>query len=108
MAYAGLAFALALSGTFEGNATLSAIVRLVTYGLTCAAVLVFRRQRPAEAPGFRLKAAPVVAPLAILFCLWLLSTRTFAQAWILVAIMALGSVFWWAAGRGRRPGGAPL
>jgi amino acid transporter len=107
VAYAALAFALALYGTFEGNATLSAIVRLVTYGLTCAALLVFRRQRPDEEPGFRLKAAPAVAAVAILFCLWLLSTRTFAQAWVLAAIMVLGTAFWWAAGRGRPPGDAP-
>ena len=55
--------ALALYGSFEWNATLSAIVRLVTYGLTCAALLVLRARRPDEAPGFRLpRRAPVVAP----------------------------------------------
>ena len=46
VAYAVLALGLALYGSFTWNATLSAIVRLLTYGLTCVALVVFRR-RPA-------------------------------------------------------------
>jgi APA family basic amino acid/polyamine antiporter len=100
-AAAGLGFA--VYGGFAANATLAAIVRLVTYGLVAAALLVFRR-RALEPPGFRLPMAGVVAPLALAFCLWLLSTRTFAQAWILLAMMAAGVALWWAsARRGQRP-----
>ncbi len=99
--YSGLALLLALYGGFQWNASLSAIVRLVTYGLTCAALLVFRRRRPDEAPGFRLPAAGVIAPAAVCFCLWLLSTRSFGQAWILLAIMGLGALLH-ALTRGRR------
>lgn len=89
LTYAGLSLAFALYGTFQWNATLSAIVRLVTYGMTCAALLQLRRSRT-EAPAFRLPGAKVIAPLAIVFCLWLLTTRTFTQAWILLAIVAVG------------------
>jgi hypothetical protein len=32
----------------------------------------------------------VVAPAAILFCLWLLGTRSFTQAWMLLVLMAAG------------------
>ncbi len=96
--YAALSLALALYGSFEWNATLSAIVRLVTYGLTCGSLLVFRR-RLAEPPAFRVPGAAAVVPVAILFCLWLLATRTFTQAWILAALVAVG----WLLGRsGRR------
>jgi amino acid transporter len=91
--YSLLSFALAAWGSFEWNATLSAIVRLLTYGLTCVALLVLRR-RSAEAPGFRLPGAQVVAPLAIAFCAWLVSTRTFTQAWILAALLAAGGLLW--------------
>ena len=42
--YALLALAFGLGGTFAGNAMLAAIVRLVYYGLTCAALFVFRRR----------------------------------------------------------------
>lgn len=92
--YSLLAFVLAAWGSFEWNATLSAIVRLLTYGITCAALLVLRRQRPDEAPGFFLPGARVIAPIALVFCLWLISTRTFTQAWILAAIVALGGLLW--------------
>jgi basic amino acid/polyamine antiporter, APA family len=102
LVYSGLALALALPGSFEGNATLSAIVRLVTYGLTCAALPVLRR-REAAAPGFRLPAASVIVPAALLFCLWLLSTRTFAQAWILGGIMLAGGVLHWLGARRASP-----
>jgi len=108
LAYSALAFALALygryrpEGGFQWNAMLSAIVRLVTYGLTCAALLVFRRHPPEGEAGFVLPAAGLVAPLGVAFCLWLLGTRTFSQAWVLLAIMALGCLLW--LGARRRPG----
>jgi amino acid transporter len=92
LAYALVALGLALYGDFRWNATLSAIVRLLTYGMTCAALLVLRSRRPEEAPGFRLPAAGVVAPAAVGFCLWLLATRTWSQAWVLAAIVGLGAL----------------
>jgi hypothetical protein len=50
---------------------------------------VFRR-RGEGPPGFHLPGAPLIVPLAVAFCLWLLSTRTFGQAWILFLLMAAG------------------
>jgi len=91
--YAGGGLAFAASGGFAANATLSAIVRCVTYGLVAVALLVFRGRDAAPA-GFRTPLASVVAPVAIAFCLWLLVTRTFTQAWILLALMAFGTVLW--------------
>jgi amino acid transporter len=103
VAYAAAGLAFALSGGFAANATLSAIVRLVTYGLVCASLLALRRKPAVEAPAFRLPAGAVFAALGLAFCTWLISTRTFNQAWILLALMGLGAVLWWTAGRrGRR------
>ena len=92
--YAAVTLGCAVYGSFTWNATVSAIVRLITLGLTSAALIVFRR-RGGEPPGFRLPGAYVIAPLAVGFCLWLLSTRTFKQAWVLVVLMAAG----WGLGR---------
>jgi len=101
-ALAGLGFA--AYGNFAANATLAAIVRLVTYALAAGSLLVFRRT--AAPPGFRLPMAGVVAPAAIAFCVWLLSTRTFTQAWILVAMVAVGAALWLFSARGRRRAGS--
>jgi amino acid transporter len=90
--FAALVFALALFGSFTWNATLSAIVRLLTYGLTCVALLVFRR-RPGAAPaGFAVPGAAFVVPIAVSFCLWLLLTRPLGQAWVVAALVAAGAV----------------
>lgn len=92
LVYSLATLAMALTGTFESTATLSAIVRLVTYGLTCAALLVLRNKRPLEVPGFRLRGAKVIAPVGLAFCLWLLLSRSFAQAWALLLMMVLGEI----------------
>jgi amino acid transporter len=92
LTYAGLALPLALFGSFAWNATVSAVVRLFTYGLTCLALLVLRRREPEREPGFRLPAAAVVAPLAAGFCAWLLFTRPLQQAWVAVALAVVGAL----------------
>jgi amino acid transporter len=86
----GLAFA--LSGGFAANATLSAIIRLVTYAMVCTTVPLFRRRAGMEAPGFRMPGGTVVALIGFGFCIWLLSTRTFSQAWILAAMIVVGGL----------------
>jgi basic amino acid/polyamine antiporter, APA family len=101
LAYALVGLGFAVYGNFAANATLAAIVRLVTYGLAAGALLVFRR-RDHSAPAFRVPLAGVVAPAAIAFCVWLLSTRTFTEAWILAAMVAVGALLWLASARGRR------
>jgi basic amino acid/polyamine antiporter, APA family len=105
-ATAGLLFA--LSGGFAANATISAIIRLVTYGLVCASLVALRRRPGVDPPAFRLPAGGVVSALGLSFCVWLVSTRTFTQAWILLALIGLGAAFWAvsARGRGRGPGPA--
>lgn len=107
VSYSTLALGLALYGSFEWNATLSAIVRLVTYGLTCVALPVLRRRPGIPEAGFRLPlaAAFVVVPAGVGFALWLLLTRSFAQVWILPALMGLGALLY-AARRGHRIAGA--
>jgi amino acid transporter len=106
-AFAACGLAFGLAGGFAANATISAIVRLVTYALVCASLPVFRRRPHVPAPGFHLPAGTAVALTGIGFCLYLLSKRTFTQAWILLAIMAVGSLLG-AAGRGRRRAMPPV
>jgi amino acid transporter len=88
-----IALGLSLAGSFTELAAASAITRLSIYALVCGAVLVLRRKwGPPE--GFRVFAAPVVATVAILLCAWLLTTRSFAQSWFLLVIIASGAAIW--------------
>ena len=82
-----------LSSNFAQAATLAAIARLVIFAVTCGTVIVFRiRDRAPE--GFHIPCGTAVAVIGIAFSAWLLSTRSFAQGWILIDIMAFGMLFW--------------
>ena len=85
-----VALALALYGSFADAASLSVVTRLGIFALTCASLPALRVRRPAEVPAFRLPAGPAVAVAGILFCLWLLATRSYAQIWLLLLILVGG------------------
>ncbi len=59
--YALATGALALHGSFEWNATLSAVVRLATYAATCGALVVLRRKPASEPAGFTVPGGSAVA-----------------------------------------------
>ena len=95
-----VALGLSLAGSFTQLAASSAITRLTIYILCCGALLVLRKRwGPPE--GFRVPAASLVAVVAMLLCLWLLSTRSLAQSWFLLVIVGSGAVAWFAS-RGNR------
>jgi amino acid transporter len=90
IAFSIMAGTLAITGTFEGNAVLSAIVRLIVYAMVCVSLWVFRRTKgPAH---FQVPFALPVSVLALGFCLYMLSTRSFAQAGIILAAMVAGHI----------------
>ena len=102
--YSIAASTLAIVGTFEGNAVLSAIVRLIVWAMVCVALWVFRRDRgPAQ---FRVPLAGPVSALALMFCVYMLSSRSFAQAGIIVAAMIAGHVLMLAQPKAAPPEGA--
>jgi mannose/fructose/N-acetylgalactosamine-specific phosphotransferase system component IID len=49
--------------------------------------------------GFKVAAAPVVAVVGVLLCVWLLSTLNLRQAWLLAAILVIGIITWLVSGR---------
>jgi amino acid transporter len=91
LANSAIALALGLGSNFTQVATLAAITRLLIFGLTCAALIAFRRQS-ARSAGFTLPGGPAIAVAGIVFSGWLLSTRNLAQGWGLLALMAAGFV----------------
>jgi APA family basic amino acid/polyamine antiporter len=96
-----IALGLALVGSFTQLATVSAISRLLIYAACCAALIALRK-RSGESEHFRVPYGRVVAVLGILLCLWLLGTRSFAQAWFLIAVVGSGGLAWLASASARR------
>jgi len=105
LVFAALVWGFALTGEFKWNVTLSAVARLVYYGVCCAALPVLRRKQPGEA-RFRLPAGNLFAALGVLMCAALVTRVDFGQSMILVATIALALVNW-AVVRGRRSSADP-
>jgi basic amino acid/polyamine antiporter, APA family len=93
LVFAGLVWVFALSGEFKWNVTLSAVARLLYYGVCCAALPVLRRKQIGNA-GFRLPAGNFFAGLAVLMCAALVTRVDFGQSMILLATIAIGLLNW--------------
>ncbi len=94
--YAVLSWGLAVWGSFEWNAVLSAVARLLTYLSTCAALMVLRRRSGTEA-AFRIPAGSVVSLAGMGFCLWLLVQMGKQELMILAVVAVLAATTWlWA------------
>ncbi|MGH7729776.1 MAG: APC family permease [Candidatus Eiseniibacteriota bacterium] len=86
---------LALSTTFLGALTIGTAIRLLTYVSTCAALLALRRRRDVPEAAFRAPAGGLLAIVALLTCVWLLTSVTGGEARI-VAIAALPGLAFYA------------
>lgn len=102
--YGVISFALTLSGTLLQNLSIAVIARLVTYGLTCAALPVLRYRDgrdPALPPArFRLPGG-LLFPVLGLSVAAVLATRLGVRDVVIMAgVVALGTVHW-VANRGK-------
>ncbi len=99
LTFAALVWVFALIGEFRWNVTLSAVARLLYYGVGCAALPVLRR-RQAEGPMFRVPAGNLLAVVGVLLCLILVTRVDFGQSLILAGTIALAFVNWILVSRG--------
>ncbi|MGA7592289.1 MAG: APC family permease, partial [Candidatus Sulfotelmatobacter sp.] len=93
LAFAVFVWGFALMGEFKWNVTLSAVARLVYYGVGCAALPIMRRKQP-EGALFRLPGGNVCAVVGVILCVVLATRVDFGQSLILVATIALALVNW--------------
>jgi len=91
--YTVLVWLLAIYGSFIWNAILSAVARLFTYGVVCAAVIALRKKQPG-ADAFRLPGGWVFAALGIAFCLVLAAQMDRNHLLILLATAAVALGNW--------------
>jgi basic amino acid/polyamine antiporter, APA family len=101
LVFAAMVWGLALIGDFKWNVTLSAVARLLYYGVGCAALPVLRRKQP-EGAMFHLPAGNFLAALGVVLCLVLVTRVDFGQSMILAATVALAFVNWALVARGFR------
>jgi basic amino acid/polyamine antiporter, APA family len=86
-----IALAMALYSSFAQAATFAAIARLMVFASTCAALIALKRKGPA--PAFRLPGSTIIALGGVAFSVWLISTRSSTELWVLFAIVAAGVLF---------------
>jgi APA family basic amino acid/polyamine antiporter len=95
LVFAGMVLGLALIGDFKWNVTLSAVARLLYYGVGCAALPILRRKQPEGASAmFHLPAGNFFAVLGVILCVVLVTRVDFGQSLILVATIALAFANW--------------
>jgi amino acid transporter len=87
---AAIMLALTLKSSFVAALTVSAIARLVTYAVTCAALPVLRRKPDAPAARFRLRGGWVIAIAALILSAWLLLNSTLNEAIAATLAAAVG------------------
>jgi amino acid transporter len=95
LVFGAMIWGLALLGDFKWNVTLSAVARLLYYGVGCAALPILRRKQPPGAEAmFRLPAGNFFAVLGVILCVILVTRVDFGQSLILIATIALAFVNW--------------
>lgn len=92
----GAVLALTLWSTFSKQVNLSVIARLVSYSVTCAALLVFRRKASAPPAIFKAPAGAAAAIAALLLAGWLLSNISALDARDSAIATAVGLVIYFA------------
>ena len=104
--FAGLAWLLAITGTFRWSLLLSAGAAMVFDGVICAALLRLRRIQP-QAAGFRLPFGGVFSFLGVGICLFLLGRMELKAALLMGVTGLLAAVNWWWAARRSRQQASP-
>ena len=69
-----------LKSSFVAALTISAIARLVTYAVTCAALPILRRKASVPAAAFKVRGGPIIAIAAVALSAWLLANSTLGEA----------------------------
>ena len=92
---ATVACVVALFSTFLSALTISTIVRLLAYLVSCAAVPALRRRSDVPPPAFRMRSASVVWVAAIALSVWLLSNSPWNEVRLAATFILVGVAMYW-------------
>jgi len=65
---------ISLNYSFLSAASISAITRVMIYGIVCITLIVLRKKRPEQSNFFKIKYGNTIATFGIIITLWLLSS----------------------------------
>jgi amino acid transporter len=65
---------ISLNYSFLSAASISAITRVMIYGIVCITLIVLRKKLPSQSDFFKIKYGKTIAILGVLITLWLLSS----------------------------------
>jgi basic amino acid/polyamine antiporter, APA family len=91
---AAVMLVLTLRSSFVAALTISAIARLVTYAVTCAALPVLRRRKGVPAAMFRVRGGPIIAVAALVLAVWLLANSSLKEAITALIAAAVGMLIY--------------
>jgi amino acid transporter len=101
-----------LLGTFASAATLSTIIRLTTYAVTCAALPVLRRKGTPDSDArearFVVPAGDIVSAVALLLIVWLYASSSWTDVRQALIAAAVGFLLYLYARRHPRASSARL
>ena len=89
---AAVMLVLTLKSSFLAALAISAIARLVTYAVTCAALPVLRRRSGVPTAMFRVRGGPIIAVAALILAVWLLANSTVNEKVTSLIAAAVGMV----------------
>jgi basic amino acid/polyamine antiporter, APA family len=89
---AALALAFALSSTFIQLVTISVLVNVVTYAVSCASLPVLRRKAGVPPAAFSSPFGPAAAAASLALCAWLFSNSTVQEMLTTAAAAAVGAL----------------
>ena len=108
LAFAGVAWALAISGTFTQLVGLAVLSRLLFYTTTCLAIPVLRRKMAAVEGRFTLPGGAAIPLAGVVVCLWLMSGSALRAVLLMAVALAVGAALHWVCGRGGKSHPRPL
>jgi len=72
--------------------SMNVIIKLITYGIVCISLPALRKNKSVEPARYKLRGGIIVAALAFIICIWLISRSTFNEIIQLVIAISVGVV----------------
>lgn len=82
--------AVSLTYSFMSAVAMNVIIKLITYGIVCISLPVLRKNTDAKPAMYNLRGGIIVAALAFIICIWLLSHSTANEIIQLVIAISVG------------------